>query len=109
MGPYGWIAYLAAGLGATATAISTIHSLTGYAEGGIVEGNSYSGDNIYAGEGMVNAGELVLSKAAQGNLASQLSGENSGVHIIGELQGEKILLAVNRYLSRNNKGELVTW
>jgi TP901 family phage tail tape measure protein len=109
MGPYGWIAYLAAGLGATATAISTIHSLTGYTEGGIVEGNSYSGDNIYAGEGMVNAGELVLSKAAQGNLASQLSGENSGVHIIGELQGEKILLAVNRYLSRNNKGELVTW
>ena len=72
---WAWLAWVAAGLGAMATAISTVHSLTGFAEGGIVGGNSFSGDNLYGGpDAMVNSGELVLNKAQQGNLASQLQG-----------------------------------
>lgn len=41
-----------------------------YANGGIVPGKSYSGDNVPA---YVNSGELILNRAQQGNLARQLT------------------------------------
>ena len=50
---WAWLLWVSAGLAAMATSIATVHSLTGYAEGGMVKGNSYSGDNIY---GMVDGG-----------------------------------------------------
>ena len=109
LGSYGWIAYMAAGAGALATTISTIHSLTGYAEGGIVKGNSYSGDNIFAGNAMVNAGELVLNKAQQATLAQNLQGEERNINMQGILLGENILISVERTLKRKGRGELVTW
>lgn len=108
LGPYGWIAYVAAGLATMATAISTIHSLTGYAEGGFVRGNnSYSGDNVPI---MANEGELVLTKAMQGNLASQMrdnGGFGDNFHAV--LTGENIHIVHSRYLKRTGQGELVTW
>ena len=115
MGPWGWIAYVAAGLGTLATAISTVHSLTGYAEGGIVKGNSYSGDNVPAlvdGSQMVglNAGEVVLTAAMTNNLANGIQNRGFGnLNIVGVLEGEKIKLVLNRHLKRTGQGELVTW
>ena len=108
MGPYGWIAYLAAGLSAMATAISTVHSLTGYAEGGEVKGNNYSGDNIPI---LANAGEIVLTKAMQGNLASQLQsdGGGSGRYQPSYISGEQIYITLNRFLKRSGRGEIATW
>ena len=109
---WGWLAWLAAGASAMATTIATIHSLTGYAQGGIVEGNSYSGDNMmFGGDGLygLNAGELVLTKAAQGNLASQLSGGAQNLRLDGVISGEKIHIVHNRYLKRTGQGELLTW
>lgn len=103
---WGWLAWLAAGAAAMATTISTIHSLTGFENGGQVSGSSFSGDNIPI---MANAGEVVLTRAQQGNLAAQLQGSNNNVHVTGELRGESIYLAVNRSLKRRGKGELVTW
>ena len=103
---WGWLAWLAAGAAAMATTISTIHSLTGFENGGQVSGSSFSGDNIPI---MANAGEVVLTRAQQGNLAAQLQGSSSNVHVTGELRGESIYLAVNRSLKRRGKGELVTW
>jgi hypothetical protein len=109
---WGWLAWLAAGATAMATTISTIHSLTGYAEGGevrgggIIEGNSYSGDNIPI---MANAGEIVLNRSMQANLASSLQGQGSGMHIVGQIAGEKIVLVANRYFKRTGQGEIVTW
>jgi hypothetical protein len=116
-GPWDWIAAAATGAATMISVISAIHSSTGYALGGEVKGNSYSGDNIlmpvdggaggYAG---LNAGEIVLNKAAQGNLASQLQGKDwGGMHIVGEIQGTKLLLVANRTLKSQNKGELVYW
>ena len=110
MGPWGWIAYVAAGLGTLATAISTVHSLTGYAEGGIVEGNSYSGDNLRGSDFGINAGELILNKAQQSTLASQL--QDSGfqnMKLEGIITGETIHIVHNRYLKRSGQGEIVTW
>jgi hypothetical protein len=95
-----------------ATTIATIHSLTGYAQGGIVQGNSYSGDNMmFGGDGLygLNAGELVLTKAAQGNLASQLSGGAQNLKLDGVISGENIHIVHNRYLKRTGQGELLTW
>jgi len=103
---WGWLAWLAAGAAAMATTISTIHSLTGFENGGEIKGNSYSGDNIPI---MANAGEIVLTRAQAGSVAAALQGSGSNVHVTGELSGESIYLAVNRSLKRRGKGELVTW
>lgn len=103
---WGWLAWLAAGAAAMATTISTIHSLTGFENGGEIKGNSFSGDNIPI---MANAGEVVLTRAMAGNVAAQLQGSGNNVHVTGELRGESIFLAVNRSLKRRGKGELVTW
>ena len=103
---WAWLAWLAAGAAAMATTISTIHSLTGFENGGEIKGNSFSGDNIPI---MANAGEVVLTRAMAGNVAAQLQGSGSNVHVTGELRGESIYLAVNRSLKRRGKGELVTW
>jgi len=107
---WGWLAFLGAGLAALATTISTVHQLTGYAEGGIVKGNSYSGDNIYGGpDAMVNAGELVLTRAQQSTLASQLQGNGiNGMNISGRIKGTDIILSVDRSLQLQGK-QLLTW
>lgn len=59
---------------------------------------------------LLTSGELVLNKAQQNALASQLedSGIN-GLHIVGELEGEKIILVANRTFRRKGEGEIVTW
>ena len=110
MGPWAWLAYVAAGTAALATTISTVHSLTGYAQGGIVKGNSYSGDNIYGGpDAMVNAGELVLTKAQQNSLASQLQGNGmQNMNIAGRIKGTDIILSIDRSLQLEGK-QLLTW
>jgi acyl CoA:acetate/3-ketoacid CoA transferase alpha subunit len=114
MGPWAWVAFAASGLAQMLTMISTIHSATGYAQGGIVKGNSYSGDNIYGGpDAMVNAGELVLTRAQQANLASNLEGSGGGLRdgqIVATIEGETIVLAAKRWKKRTGRmGENVSF
>ncbi len=106
---WGWLAWLAAGTAAMATTISTIHSLTGYAEGGIVKGNHYSGDMMDGSSFGINAGELVLNKAQQGALANELSnGGMRTLHVVGRISGTDILLSADRSLRLQGK-ELAVW
>ena len=116
MGPWAWLAYVAAGTAALATTIATVHNLTGFAEGGMIKGNSYSGDNI---GGMVdggaggfvglNAGEIVLNKAQQSTLAGQLQGNGiNNMNISGRIKGTDIILSVDRSLQLQGK-QLLTW
>ena len=106
---WGWLAWLAAGTAAMATTISTIHSLTGYAEGGIVKGNHYSGDMMDGGSFGINAGELVLNKAQQNSLANELSGgEGRTLRVVGKISGTDILLSADRSLRLQGK-ELAVW
>lgn len=109
MGPWAWLAYVAAGTAALATTISTVHSLTGYAEGGIVKGNHYSGDMLDGGSFGINAGELVLNKAQQGALANELSnGGMRTLHVVGRISGTDIILSADRSLRLQGK-ELAVW
>jgi hypothetical protein len=87
--------------------ISAIHSSTGYAEGGIVGGTSYSGDNIPI---MANAGELVLTKAQQNTLAQNLQGAGMGsMNLKTKVKGTELLVWLDNSLAQSGRGELVTW
>ena len=78
-----------------------------HAASGILMGNSYSGDNI--GNVRLNAGELVLNKAQQLSLASQLQdGENGGTQLQPYIDGELLYLGIQAYLRRAGMGEIVT-
>ena len=100
-------------------AVAGTNLIPGLARGGIVPhaaggylipGNNYSGDNVFAGGAWVNSGELVLSKAQQGNLASQLSGSGlQNLHLTATVHAEQIRLALNNNGQRTGRGELVTW
>ena len=116
LGPWGWIAFAAAGMATMVSMISTIHSATGYAQGGIVDGSNggfvggsqFSGDQV--GNVRLNSGELVLSRSQQFNLASQLEGDgNQGTTPSRPyVSGEQIYLGLNNYLRRSGRGEIIT-
>jgi len=116
MGPWGWVAFLAAGAAAMATTISTVHSLTGFANGGIVDGRNggfvggtnFSGDNI--GNVRLNSGELVLNQAQAGVIANALQDREfgSGASLQPYVEGEKIFLGMNNTSKRMGRGEIVT-
>ena len=113
----GW-AWIGAAAAITATMISTIasiHSATGYAQGGMIKGNSYSGDNIGGlvdGSQLVglNAGEVVLNASQQSMLANNLQGSGGdGGYMPSHISGEQIYVVLSRFLKRTGRGELVTW
>ena len=113
--PWDWIAGAAAGLAQMVAVVSTIHSATGYAEGGMIKGNSYSGDNLMAQgpDGQLiglNAGEIVLNRAQQGAIAGALQGGGGQtVHVVGKLSGESLFLCAENWAKRTGRGEFVTW
>ena len=79
------------------------HAANGY----YVPGNNYSGDVTPV---LANAGELILNRAAQNSIASQLSGGGmQNLHLTASVSGEDIILSVNNALKRRNKGEIATW
>jgi hypothetical protein len=112
-----WYEYLAAAAAITAqmvTTIAQIHDVTGYASGGIVDGRgggfvggtAYSGDNI--GNVRLDAGELVLNRSQQGNLATALEGNAFGnMELSTRLAGEDIIITINNVGERNGHGEYI--
>ena len=111
--PWDWIAAAAAGTATMISTISAIHSATGYAEGGMIKGNSYSGDNLMAmgPNGSLiglNAGEIVLNKSQQATLAQNLQGSGlSALNLTATIKGEQIRLALNNNGRRTGRGEYV--
>jgi hypothetical protein len=105
LGPWGWVAFAATGLAQMISTISTIKSVAHFAEGGIVGGNDYT-DNTPI---MVSSGELILNRAQQGNLASQLQEGNAGRAAgLPFVNGQNIFLGTNNYLKGSGQGQLVT-
>lgn len=106
-GVWGWIAAATAGLATMVATIASIKNVTkGYAEGGIVPGNSYSGDNQWA---RLNAGEVILNRAQAANVASSLQSDGmQGYHLETVLSGEDLRVVLNRNSVRRGRGEYVT-
>ena len=77
------------------------HAANGY----FVGGGRFSGDTTPI---MANAGELVLNRAQQGNLAAQLDGgAMNGVMLDTVITAEEIRLVLNNNGLRTGRGEYV--
>jgi hypothetical protein len=110
-----WIAFAAAATATMISTIATIHSATGYAQGGIVDGTqggfvggmAYSGDNV--GNVRLNSGEVVLNHAQQSNLAAELEGNPmQNLHLSTAISGRFLKIAIDNDSRSRNKGKLVT-
>jgi hypothetical protein len=95
--------------------IASIHSATGYAQGGIVDGTqggfvggtAYSGDNV--GNVRLDSGELVLSRAQQSSLAAELEGNPmQNIRLSTAISGRFLKIAIDNDSRSRNKGKLVT-
>lgn len=71
LGPWAWVAFGATGLAQLAAMITAVKSMSAYATGGIVGGNSTTGDRILA---RVNSGEMILNKGQQSRLFAMING-----------------------------------
>ena len=102
-GPWGWVAFAATGLATMIATIAGIKQATAgsYAEGGIIGGNSYSGDNMRGilpnGDIIgLNSGEVVLNAAQQSNLAGQLQSNPMGnLRLSTEISGSNLRVVLN--------------
>ena len=109
------------GISTTVLAIEAIagaDALIPFARGGIVPhaangyfvpGNNFSGDVTPI---MANAGELILNKSSQNNLASfiqEAEGRGRSGNGLARVSGEQIWIALNAYTKRTGQGEIVTW
>lgn len=101
LGPFGWLAFVGAGLGTLASMVST---LKGFNAGGIVEGNSFHGDRMLA---RVNAGEMVLTRPQQGRLFDILDGGGGPMFGGGDvkfvLTGDQLVGVLNNYNRKMGK------
>lgn len=78
-----------------------------HAAGGLLTGHHYSGDQVPV---MVNDGELILSRAQQGIIASQLEGGGglSNLHLEAKISAESLRILLNSNSRRRGRGEYVT-
>lgn len=101
MGPFGWIAAGAA----VAGILAVFAGLPKFANGGIVQGSSTFGDFNLA---RVNAGEMVLNGAQQGNLFRLLNGDsnaapNTGGTVSFRIKGRDLEGVLKNYNNQKSK------
>ena len=94
VGPILAVAAIAAVLGAIMSSKSQAANAGKFANGGIVPGNDYN-DGMIAN---VSSGELILNRAQQSNIASQLQGSGAQtVHVTGMIKGSDLYLVEANY------------
>lgn len=97
-GVFGWIAAATAGVATMVSTIAAIKSATsgGFANGGIVPGSSFSGDNLRTSDYGINSGELILNRAQQGAIAGQLNSNPMGnLRLSTEISGSNLRVVLN--------------
>ena len=111
------ISSILTGIATTVLAIEAIagaDAIIPFARGGIVPhaasgffvpGNDHMDRTLIAAQ----SGELILNRAQQGNLASQLQAPSGGGAASQPyVSGENIFLGMSNYLKRSGRGEIVT-
>ena len=91
---------IAAGVAAVVGALAMISG--GFADGGIIGGNSFHGDKMLA---RVNAGEMILNQKQQANLFNMLNSgaSSSGGTVEFKISGSQLKGVLNNYNSKMNK------
>ena len=80
--------------------------VAGHAANGFIGGNNYSGDMLPIA---VNSGELILNRAQQGNLASQLSGVGmSAMKLSCKVNAKDMEFILNHHASDTSRGRYLT-
>ena len=86
-----------------AAVIAGIAMIGNFADGGVIGGNSFHGDNMFA---RVNAGEMILNNKQQGNLFRLLDGggvaSSNGTPTV-KIKGSDLYVALNNYGSKMGK------
>lgn len=98
-----------ASLAAMATVVATVGSifasLPKFADGGIIGGGSFFGDNLIA---RVNSGEMILNQRQQSNLFKMIDGKQGSGTIeitggISKVRGSDIYLSLKNYMKTTGK------
>lgn len=103
LGPFGWIAWIGAGLAALTTTISTVK---GFNDGGIVNGSTTTGDNTLV---RVNKGEMILNSRQQAHLFKMLDGglalntQSSGGSVNFKISGSNLYGTLKNYSNMQSK------
>ena len=105
-GIWGWIAASVAGLATVAATVAQIHSISGYAQGGIVDAPTTVGDrNIIA----VNGNEMILNRKQQSRLMNFIDHgqiyNNSNNNLTGTVtvNGDALRIALTNNLKKTGK------
>lgn len=97
-GPFGWMQVPIA----IASMLAAFASIPKFSRGGIVPGNSYSGDKVLAG---LNSREMVLTQSQQSRLFAMLNGASiaSGGSVEFEIRADKLVGVLDNYNRRRRK------
>ena len=75
--------------------------MTGYANGGIVGGNSFSGDRVMA---RVNSGEMILNRSQQASLFNMIgAGVTTGGNVKFRIEGDALVGVLNNYNKKTGR------
>lgn len=107
--PWDWIAAAATGTATMISTIAAIRSATagGFANGGIVPGNSFSGDNLRTSDYGINSGELILNRAQQNSIASQLTQNREPIMLEAVVSAEQIQFVTGNRDRRRGRSEYI--
>lgn len=107
--PWDWIAAAATGTATMISTIAAIRSATagGFANGGIVPGNSFSGDNLRTSDYGINSGELILNRAQQNSIASQLTQSREPIILEAVVSAEQIQFVTGNRDRRRGRSEYI--
>ena len=106
MGPWGWVAAIAAAAAMGALLFSMIGRAKGYASGGIIQGSHTMGDQLIA---KVNAGEMILNKRQQANLFDLLNSganetsSNAPTTTTFKIKGDTLYATLTNYMKITGK------
>ena len=100
LGPWAWAAFGLAGLGQLMAMIAAVKQAAAFATGGIVGGNSFTGDRNLI---RVNSGEMILNRSQQANLWNAINGGVGGGQVTFRIDGQQLVGVLQNYNGKYSK------